>query len=145
MVCFCIGISHRLSRRFLIPRTTTLLFFMTTNACLLNKTSHPLSQSCPIEIKDALRRFGRIIAVFAPSDSLSESGNMPFLSAPIFPLSGNCIEGPSYFLCYLDIQYLLRASNCCLLHCLPLLLSWVRLQNQLLIWIFFVIYFLLHY
>ena len=76
-VVFCMGMSQRPSAGFRISSMMISLFLPARSVYLFKYNLQLSSHSCPIEISEALFRFGRIMAVDAFVDRWDDSGKTP--------------------------------------------------------------------
>ena len=94
------GISHNPSILFLLPLNITVFFFTTARSFLSITAVQPSSHSCPIEINDALFRFGIIMAVCASAERCFDNGIVPVPSDVKSVLSGCFMVGPVIFVLF---------------------------------------------
>ena len=76
-VVFWIGMSQRPSVGFRIPYMTICLFLAAKSVDLFKYTLHVSSHNCPIEIREALFKYRRIMAVDTSVDNCDDNGRTP--------------------------------------------------------------------
>ena len=95
ILVFTTGISHSPSRGFIMHYITMVLFFIATMLLLFNTTQQLSSRNYPIDIRDALCRPGKTIAVCAFDDNCFEILSCPCFVELIVWLFGSNTAGPA--------------------------------------------------